>query len=63
MTRTERQILLRELKRLQNEVPAVQVKVDWMIEGLAAAQARVDEIEGMLASGVVTRTASADLGP
>lgn len=63
MSKAERQVLLLELRRIQEEVPQVSVKLDLLAEGLAAAQARVDEIEKMLADGLVTRIPSADLGP
>jgi len=62
MTTAERKQLLQELGRLQLDVPEVEVRVDLLTENLAAAQARVDEIERMLRADLVVRTPKADLG-
>ena len=62
MTTSERKQLLQELGRLQLDVPEVEVRVDLLTENLAAAQARVDEIERMLRADLVVRTPKADLG-
>ena len=61
LTNSEKAQLLAELRHLQQEVPEVQVRVDLGAAAVAAAQDRVDEIETILASGLVKRTAPADL--
>jgi len=62
VTPGERMQLVRELDAIQLQVPTVQVTYDRARDELAAAQARVDEIERMLAADLVVRSASADLG-
>jgi hypothetical protein len=63
LTNSEKTRLLLELQKLQQSVPAVQVRVDHFGELLRIGQARVDEIEAMLLVDDATRTPPAELDP
>ena len=61
LSASEEKQLRQELVLIQRQNPGVVVRGDMAQAALDAAQARVDEIEGILASGIVKRTPSADL--
>lgn len=63
MTPRQRINLLRELAELQHQVPEVIVKIDAATKTLEEAQARVDEIEAMLAADIATTVPPGDLEP
>lgn len=61
LTASEQKQLYAELRQLQISNPGVVVSIDMSTAVLAVAQARVDEIEGIIAAGIAKRTAPADL--
>jgi len=62
MTPGERQQLVRELDEISQQEPRVEVTFNRARDSLAAYQARVEEIERMLAADTVVRTPAATLG-
>jgi len=62
LTVSEKKQLHLELRQIQSEVPQVEVRLDLMRDTIVNAQARVDEIERMLANDLAQRIPPADLG-
>lgn len=63
MTPRQRLALVQELARIQREIPDVNVKRKLFDDAIAEGQARVVEIEAMLASDSATTVPAGDLEP